>query len=253
MKADRGQRQSQVSGTLQLCGQLKKWLNLGLFLGSFGLGIGGNPQSALAENAPEVLIRVINYAQVQPGTIRASEREAGRIFSAAGLQTQWVNCSGKGSATDTLIACSQPLQPHEIVLRLITESASDPYRDSVFGFAVVPLVASVYVNYAVNSAKRDNAEFEVPVILGSVIAHEIGHLMLGLNSHSDTGIMQKRWGRKQLQLVTSGNLLFTELQGKLMRAEMQKRWGVPRVVSQNKADIVLQPAGELPFSFWLAT
>ena len=68
-----------------------------------------------------------------------------------------------------------------------------------------------------------DTEFEVPVILGSVIAHEIGHLLLGLNSHSDTGIMQKRWERKQLQMVTTGNLLFTAAQGKLMQAEMQRR------------------------------
>jgi hypothetical protein len=236
MKVDLGQRQSQVRGTFRFGGQLKKWLNLGLFLGSLGLGIGGNPQNVLAENAPEILIRVINYAQVQPGSVKAAEREADRIFSAAGLPTQWVNCSGKGLATDTLNACSQPLKPHEIVLRLITESTNEPYRDSVFGFAVVPLVASVYVNYAVGNAKRDNAEFEMPMILGSVIAHEIGHLMLGLNSHSDTGIMQKHWERKQIQLVMTGNLLFTASQGKLMRAEMQKRWSVPRVVSQNKAD-----------------
>ena len=220
MKVNLGRRLSLVSGTIQLGRQHKNWLSLGLIL---GFGIVGCPHSAFAENAPEILIRVINYAQIPSDSVKAAEREAGRIFSAAGLLTQWVNCPGKGSPTDTFNACNQPLEPHEIVLRLISESTNEPYRDTVFGSAVVPLVASVYVNYAVRSAKRDNAEFEVPVILGSVIAHEIGHLLLGLNSHSATGIMQKRWERKQLQLVTTGNLLFTAAQGKSMQAEMQRR------------------------------
>jgi predicted aspartyl protease len=244
LRVDRGQLQTLVSGTLQLGRKLRSWLSLSLI---FVFGIVGSPHSALAQYAPEVLVRVINYAQVPSGSIRAAEREAARIFSAAGLLTQWVNCSGKGSSTNTLNVCSQPLEPREIVVRLIAESTSEPFQNSVFGFAVVPLVASVYVSYAVRSAKRDNAEFEMPVILGSVIAHEIGHLMLGLNSHSDTGIMQKRWERKQLQLVTTGNLLFTSEQGKLMQAETQKRSGVPTVVSQNEIDTSRRPVGELPF------
>ena len=238
MKVDRGQRQSQVSGVLELGRQLKRWLSVGLIV---VFSIIGSPQSALAEDAPEIFIRAINYAQISSGSVKAAERKAGRIFSAAGLVTHWVNCPGKGSTTDTLSSCRQPLAPREILLRLISESTNEPYQDSVFGFAVVPILASVYVNYAVRSAERDNAEFEVPAILGSVIAHEIGHLILGLNSHSDTGIMQKRWERKQLRLMMTGNLLFTPSQGKLMQAEMQRRTHVQMVgplvaASRNKEE-----------------
>lgn len=230
MKVDRGRRRS--LGSLRFGRQVKSRVSLGLLLVLLGLGVAANPGVTLAENVPEMLVRVINYAQVPSDSLNAAEREAGRIFSAAGLLTRWVNCSGKGSATDTLNPCNQPLSTNEIVLRLISKSPREPYRDSVFGFAVVPVVASVYVNCAVRGMKRDNAEFEVPVILGSVIAHEIGHLMLGLNSHSVSGIMQKRWERRQLQLVMMGNLLFTGGQGKLMRAEMQRRTGVKMAANQ---------------------
>jgi hypothetical protein len=231
-------RQSPASGALELGRQLKSWLSLGLIV---VFSIIGSPRRTLAEDATEILIRAINYTQISSDSLKAAEREAGRIFSAAGLRTQWVNCPGKGSTTDTLNACSQPLAPCEIVLRFLSESTKEPHQDPVFGFAVVPIVASVYVNYAVRSAKRDNAEFEVPAILGSVIAHEIGHLILGLNSHSDTGIMQKRWERKQLRLMMTGSLLFTPSQGKLMQAEMQRRTHVQMVgplvaASRNKEE-----------------
>ena len=109
------------------------------------------------------------------------------------------------------------------MLRLIPEPQNNKYEDSVFGFAVVPILATVYVNYAVERAKRDNAEFEIPMVLGNVIAHEIGHLLLGVNSHSALGIMQKRWQRNQARQAVTGNLLFTEEQGMLMRVEVKKR------------------------------
>ena len=220
MRLNLERRQSKVNGTWRFGRLYKDWLILSLIV---GFGIAGCPRGAFAENAPEVMVRVVNYAQVPSSSVRAAELEAGRIFLAAGLLTHWVNCPGKDIAPETLNPCCQPLASHEIVLRLISEPTSEAYRDSVFGFAVVPLVASVYVNYVVRSAKRDNAEFEVPVILGNVIAHEIGHLLLGHDSHSDTGIMQKHWERKQMQLVIAGNLLFTRAQAELLQAEMQRR------------------------------
>src|SRR5215831_12944272 len=33
----------------------------------------------------------------------------------------------------------------------------------------------------------------LPPVLGAIIAHEAGHLLLGENSHSSAGIMRARW------------------------------------------------------------
>jgi hypothetical protein len=164
--------------------------------------------------------------QVSPATLDGAEREAARIIGKAGLRTDWLNCPVKSTLEVAQDPCREPLQPMDIVLRLIPEPQINKYEDSVFGFVVVPILASVYVNYAVERAKRDNAEFEIPMVLGNVIAHEIGHLLLGLNSHSASGIMQGRWQSHQARQAVTGNLLFTEKQGQLMRAEMQKRANV---------------------------
>ncbi|MEO5822443.1 MAG: hypothetical protein ABIT71_18195 [Vicinamibacteraceae bacterium] len=37
----------------------------------------------------------------------------------------------------------------------------------------------------------------VALILGRVTAHEIGHLLLGTNSHAPTGLMQATWDLKR--------------------------------------------------------
>ncbi len=228
-------RQSAVRGAVQCGRQVRVWLGFGLLVGlagTLGCGSAAKAQAAITEKAPKLRIRVNNYARVSPATLNASERETGRILGQAGLQTEWVNCPGKGGSATTQNPCNEPLESTDIVLRLIPESINNQYQDSVFGFAVVPIVASVYVNYAVNSARRDNAEFEVPMVLGSVIAHEIGHLLLGLNSHSVTGIMQKRWERNQVRQAITGNLLFTGEQGTLMQAEMQRRARIQTAVNR---------------------
>ena len=117
--------------------------------------------------------------------------------------------------------CQDPLEATDIVLRVVSESARNKFQDTVFGFAVQPVLATVYYEYPVRLAKRDDADFELPLILGCVMAHEIGHLLLGPKSHSDSGIMQPRWENKQVRQGMTGTLLFTQVQAKHFREETQ--------------------------------
>jgi hypothetical protein len=57
-------------------------------------------------------------------------------------------------------------------------------------------------------------------ILGSVMAHELGHLLLGLNSHSVSGLMRARWENDELRCLDMGTLVFLPEQGKRMRARI---------------------------------
>jgi hypothetical protein len=45
-------------------------------------------------------------------------------------------------------------------------------------------------------------------MLGAVMAHELGHLLLGEHSHSSEGLMQAHWSTEQLKNMGMGNLLF---------------------------------------------
>ena len=52
------------------------------------------------------------------------------------------------------------------------------------------------------------------------MAHEIGHLLLGSNSHAPAGIMSARWEGQELNRMARGNLLFTDAQSDQMRTEI---------------------------------
>jgi hypothetical protein len=179
-----------------------------------------------ADSSPTIRVRVNNYTKGSPATLVRAEREAGRILGKAGLQTVWLDCPAGHSAPDPEDPCQEPLEATDIALRVLSESTQNKFQDTVFGFGVVPVPASVYYDYAVHLARRDNAEFEIPIILGCIIAHEVGHLLLGSNSHADSGIMRGHWERGQIQQAMTGALLFTPEQAKLIQAESQKRMGL---------------------------
>jgi hypothetical protein len=203
---------------------------LGL-VGVLGLAFPETILASAADPSPTIRIRVDNYSQASRSILAATEREAGRILGEAGLRTVWLDCPVGHSTAVPQDPCQEPLEATDIVLRVLSEPTQNRFQDTVFGFAVHPVLASVYYNYVLRRARSDNATFEVPVILGCVIAHEIGHLLLGSNSHSSLGVMQQRWERKQIRQAVTGIMLFTPEQAKLIQTETQTRMRLDPVAS----------------------
>ena len=61
------------------------------------------------------------------------------------------------------------------------------------------------------------------VILGYAVAHEVGHLLLGTNSHPPRGIMRARWTEKELLAASAGRFGFFPQQAAKMRADVRMR------------------------------
>jgi hypothetical protein len=210
------------------CYQQFPWFRLSIralvgLIGVISCTFPGTIFASGADSSPMLRVRVNNYTQASPAILAGAEREAGRILGNAGLRTVWLDCPAGHSTADSQDPCREPLEATDIALRVLPESTQNKFQDTVFGFAVVPVLASVYYDYAAHLARSDNAEFEIPIILGYVIAHEIGHLLLGSNSHSASGIMQGHWERGQIRQAVTGTLGFTPEQAKLIQAETQKR------------------------------
>ena len=181
------------------------------------------PKTVFAEASTAVTVQIYNYSRASPAVLAGAEREANRILGKAGVRAVWLECPVEPSTVSPQGPCQKAPEATDIRLRVLAAPIQNKFQDNVFGFTVHPVLASVYYEYALRRGKSDDAEFAVPIILGCVIAHELGHLLLGSNGHSQTGIMQPRWEPNQVRQLMRGTLLFTNDQSMLMRAQARTR------------------------------
>ncbi len=182
-----------------------------------------------------ITVRVYDYAHVGRGTLIAVEKQAAGIFRQAGLAMQWCNMTTGSAESPMDSSCDQPAGQAWLVLRIVPRLKVMPglSADSTMGFAVGNM-ATVSYHWG-NGA--DPSDAPIPwEILACTIAHEIGHLLLGPNSHSRTGIMTGEWSPKVLRDASQGYLLFTPQQAVLIRAEVLARSGErPASIAQSAA------------------
>jgi len=183
---------------------------------------------ASAQTEAKITVRVYNYAQVPGGALARAEAEAGRILSAAGVDSVWLDCWQPHSQFQSGANhdCPGPLGGATVAVRILPGSAKGEIfsRDSDLGFAAGGSLASVFYGRIANFAKGgDGKDSDIPVILGDAITHELGHLLLGPDAHSPTGIMRGHWDRDYLRLALRGRQLFTPQQSALLRANALRR------------------------------
>jgi hypothetical protein len=201
----------------------RRWLTLVVLVGITGFAL---PENAFADEndySPTITVLVDNYSQASSAILAAAQREASRIMGKAGLRLVWLECPRRPSTEDPQGPCQKAIEGTDIRLRVLAAPVKNKFDNTVFGFAVHPGLASVYYEYAVRRAKSDDAVFETPIILGCVMAHELGHLLLGSNGHSSVGIMRPRWEPSQFRQLMMGGLLFTSEQSKQMCVEARAR------------------------------
>ena len=81
-------------------------------------------------------------------------------------------------------------------------------------------------------------------ILGGILAHEIGHLLLAESSHSGTGVLRARWGDQDLRMIAYGRLWFTPEQAARMVALVTERVHAAQSVVEFRQQPPVQAGGE---------
>jgi hypothetical protein len=173
-----------------------------------------------AEVDTQVSVSIYNDAGVPSDILTRAEELAARIFSRAGIEVTWLNCP-RISSGGRLTVCSH-IAPGHLALRIISRVASST-SDAAFGVAfLAPDGTGRYGDVFWKKAQELHADTNLALadILGNVIAHELGHLLLGSNAHAISGIMRAQWGSDELLRITMGALMFLPEQSKRMRARI---------------------------------
>jgi hypothetical protein len=182
-----------------------------------------------AEPGSKVTVFVYNYAAVLPEVLALTEAEASRIYQQAGIEIQWLECPLAPKDAVQFPACQVPPGPTKLALRILSRSMAERLRqaEDSFGFALIPedgsfaTVANVFSYDAEQLANRRGMRHGA--ILGHLVAHELGHLLLGAGSHSSHGIMQVPWHLKELDIIAQGLMVFRPQEAEGMRTNIRAR------------------------------
>ncbi len=154
--------------------------------------------TASGAQAGTITVRLYNSAQVPALKIVAARRTAEAMFRGTGLNVIFRPCGRLSSLADPIDSCSEPLQPSDLVVRVIDAPVFNPaLHPEAFGVAYVVeetnrgWLATVFSDRIGRAAPRLGVGADT--LLGLVIAHEIGHLLLGVGYHGETGVMRAEW------------------------------------------------------------
>jgi hypothetical protein len=162
---------------------------------------------------PPLIVRVCNFSSADNRVLFEAEAIARRIFQDAGVDTEW-------AGADT----ARKLDPSRLTVQIFPgRSRRDDLKDA-FGVAMidrttVPFLVDVFFGTIEEKASTRN---EAALILGHVMAHEVGHLLLGA-AHTPDSIMAGELCDRDLPLMKAGRLRFSKSQSERLRAAVARR------------------------------
>ena len=181
----------------------------------------------LTDSRVGITLRINNYAQFDRAVLTHSEDVATVIFGRAGVNVIWIDCSLYVAPIDKSPACRQPMSRAEFAVRIIDRSWRQKSLAQFDGTGLALPCArdlvgcTVYVFYDPISQWAQDRDISASALLGHAIAHEVGHLLLGTDSHSRAGIMPGLWTHVDLRTMARTALEFTPEQSARIRATLR--------------------------------
>lgn len=179
----------------------------------------------------EITVVVNNSVGIPAAVLRPAEVEAERIFALSGIQIRWLECA---PALGTEDPCRRVPGDNEFVVHVVRTGQAS--LDSIFGVAFVGgdgtgKYCDIFLDRIQETVRT--SRIGLGQLLATVIAHELGHLLLGSHSHSFFGIMMPQWNQEELRRIAMGDLLFSKGEALRMRMRLQSR-------RNEKQDIALE-------------
>lgn len=197
--------------------------------------VAGSPRSSSGSattagvSVSRITVLVYNYAGISHEEVAEAELVASGIFAHTGIDTDWLDCPLYREQAADYPACLVRPGPARLVLRIAAGSMAQrmqPDRES-FGFALQPedgsfgTVANIFADRARELVNRRGIVFGV--MLGHLMAHELGHLLLGTGAHASAGIMHVPWHNNELDMLQRGLMAFMPSEAERMRTGIRAR------------------------------
>ena len=165
-------------------------------------------------------LQVHDYSSVPIDSLSRATAIVTRVYEKIGVRAEWMDVARPAERRDA----SRPSRPAAqlTIIILTPEMAARAHvADNVLGYAAVPDEGMGSIAFAIYQRVRDAAR-KIPAheadVLGFVMAHEIGHLVLPRGSQPDSiGLMKNHWHVRDLQRVDLVTLDFSAEQARQVR------------------------------------
>jgi hypothetical protein len=174
--------------------------------------------SLALQSTPELNVRVFSFPGLSPWVLQAAESEAARMLRSLPAELKWIDCISRVLPA----ACMSPQLPTDLIVRFVAKALPNVSPKALGITDSSDSYAAAFIFFDRVVALRTHTRL-VPVMLGRVMAHEIAHLLLPQQNHSDLGLMRGQWAEEDLRITSSTCLGLPRRSLHLMQNEAQRR------------------------------
>ena len=162
----------------------------------------------------QMTVSVCTRGSLDVRAITGAEAAAAALFRPLDIEVAWAKC-------EVGLEGDEATQQHWYTVRLrdgrpfITPSTLDTLGEAFLSIDNAGYIVDVY--YEAVQTVAISKEVDLTRLLGYVIAHELGHLLLG-PAHGPYGVMRAVWNVYDLEAIRQGHLKFSAAQGARMRS-----------------------------------
>jgi hypothetical protein len=168
-------------------------------------------------------LRIHDYSSVPGDVLSRATAIVTRVYEKIGVRTDW---TGVARPAESKGEAGRPAAQMTIIILTQEMAARAGAKEDALGYAAVPDEGMGSIAFAIYERVRAAAK-RIPApeadLLGFVIAHEIGHLVMPRRSQPDlTGLMKNHWHVRDFQRLDLLTLDFSDEQARQIRDTIER-------------------------------
>jgi hypothetical protein len=169
------------------------------WVAAFFLGIAGAGKVYAGDHIP---VHVYLQGGVPSDALGVAQRIAADMFSRVGVRLIWHS----GDLPET--AGSGPRRIGIRIVKQVPQTATEFALAGAQPYASTGTLIQVYEDRVKSIVSRQPSLSRE--LLGYVFAHELGHVLMGTNYHSDSGVMKAQWSNDDYAAMRMRRLRFND-------------------------------------------
>ena len=169
------------------------------------------------ERRDSLPVKLFNDAAVEDRVLRQATQEAAWLLKSVCMAVEWTPCPVVTALHQE--PCGNPAPAVE--MHILPSPATDDFADGVLGIGFPGLGSwghsAVFLSRVRQLVLTNTGVIDLSDMMGVVLAHEIGHLLLHSSAHSAEGIMRADFRPVDLKRAAQRQLKFTPAQADAIR------------------------------------